>query len=509
MASKIKVNAIETSSGSEIKVGSGVTVTSAGTLTASGALTASSFVGDGSQLTNIPSGAIVGAVAQGDVDKINANIAVLGFKVAVNGSLAKYNLVDQVIDEFTDATGVDTSASTNEFLENGFYVGITAGANYPTGGTVTTHGSYRVHSFTNTGNTNFVVNTAGTVDMLIVAGGGGGGCGINGAGGGAGGMLQLASQSVTDQTYTVTVGAGGAGGPANSSNTTFAANGGNSSVSGGFTVAVGGGGGANNARSNSQVSSAGGSAGGFGIGGSSGSATAGQGNAGGGLGGTNGVAGGGGAGEAGGIDGIRTGGDGLQNNWRTGSNVYYAGGGSGGEDSNRATIVGGEGGGGTGQGTNAAGGAATANTGGGGGGAGENTAQPGGAGGSGIVVIRYATSEFQNLPGNQLTLQSNANTASSAPTKGDLITLIENNQGTATLNTDIKGYVSRDNGTTWTQGTFVDEGSWGSNRKIISFHNLDISGQPSGTSVKYKIETLNQSAGSKVTRIHATSLGWK
>ena len=194
MASKIKVNAIETSSGSEIKVGSGVTVSSAG------ALTASSFVGDGSQLTNIPSGAIVGAVAQGDVDKINANIAVLGFKVAVNGSLAKYNLVDQVIDEFTDATGVDASASTNELLEGGFYVGVTAGANYPTGGTVTTHGSYRVHSFTNTGNTNFVVNPAGTVDMLIVAGGGGGGCGLNGAGGGAGGMLQFASQSVTQQT---------------------------------------------------------------------------------------------------------------------------------------------------------------------------------------------------------------------------------------------------------------------------------------------------------------------
>jgi len=504
MASKIKVNAIETSSGSEIKVGSGVSVSSAG------ALTASSFIGDGSQLTNIPSGSIVGAVAQADVDKINANIAVLGFKVAVNGSLAKYNLVDQVIDEFVDATGVDASASTNEFLESGFYVGITAGSNYPTGGTVTTYGSYRVHSFTNTGNTNFVVNTAGTVDMLIVAGGGGGGCGMNGAGGGAGGMLQLASQSVTEQTYTVTVGAGGAGGSANSGNTTFAASGGNSSVSG-FTAAVGGGGGANNARSNSQVSPGGGSAGGFGTGGSSGSATAGQGNAAGGTGGTGGTAGGGGAGEAGGTDGIRTGGDGLQNNWRTGSNVYYAGGGSGGEDSNRANIAGGDGGGGTGYGNGSAGGAGTANTGGGGGGAGENTAQPGGAGGSGIVVIRYATSEFQNLPGNQLTLQSNASTASSAPTKGDLIVLIEDKEGVATLDTDIKGYISRDGGTTWSQGAFQNEGSWGANRKIISFHNLDISGQPDGTSMKYKITTHNQSGTGtkKITRIHATSLGWK
>ena len=42
---------------------------------------------------------------------------------------------------------------------------------------------------------------------------------------------------------------------------------------------------------------------------------------------------------------------------------------------------------------------------------------------------------------------------------------------------------------------------------VKAFHNLDISAQPSGTSLKYKIETLNQSAA-KNTRIYATSLGW-
>jgi hypothetical protein len=493
-----------------------------GTITAkSGIVTATSFSGNGAGLTNVTASNITGALPSIDgssltglptlaeINKLNANVAVLGFKVAVNGSLAKYSLVDQVVDEFTDGSGVDASGSTNESLTGGYYVGIVAGSNYPTGGTVTTHGSYRVHSFTNTGNTNFVVNTSGTVDILIVAGGGGGGCGKNGAGGGAGGMLQLSSQSVSMQTYTVTVGAGGAAGSANSANNTFAPSGGNSSVTG-FTVAVGGGGGANDARANNNQSPGGGSAGGFGVGGSSGSATAGQGNVGGGAGGTAGTAGGGGAGEAGGTDGIRTGGDGLQNNWRTGSNVYYAGGGSGGEDSNRPNLAGGDGGGGEGKGQNAAGGAATANTGGGGGGAGENNSQPGGAGGSGIVVIRYATSEFQIQEGNNMTLISTANTASSAPSKGDLVALIENNRQTATLNTDIKGYVSRDGGTTWTQGTFVDEGDWGTNKKIISFHNLDISGQPSGTSVKWKIETLNQGTGSsRNTRIHAASMGWK
>ena len=108
---------------------------------------------------------------------------------------------------------------------------------------------------------------------------------------------------------------------------------------------------------------------------------------------------------------------------------------------------------------------------------------------------------------NDLTMQSTSTTAESTPTTGDFVTLVEDGAGTATLNTDIKGYVSRDNGTTWTQGTLIDEGDWGANKRILAFHNLDISSQPAGTSMKYKITTHNQSA-SKETRIHATSLAW-
>ena len=47
-----------------------------------------------------------------------------------------------------------------------------------------------------------------------------------------------------------------------------------------------------------------------------------------------------------------------------------------------------------------------------------------------------------------------------------------------------------------------------STKRIVAFHNLDISGQPSGTSICYKITTHNQSA-SKDTQIHAVSYGWK
>ena len=56
-------------------------------------------------------------------DKIQSNIAMLGFKTATNGSLAKYSLVDQIIDEYIDGTGIDADNSTNELLTGGAYTG--------------------------------------------------------------------------------------------------------------------------------------------------------------------------------------------------------------------------------------------------------------------------------------------------------------------------------------------------------------------------------------------------
>ena len=92
--------------------------------------------------------------------------------------------------------------------------------------------------------------------------------------------------------------------------------------------------------------------------------------------------------------------------------------------------------------------------------------------------------------------------------KADLVVLIEDASGTATINTDIKAKVSRDGSAFSGYVTFVDEGDWGTNKRILVAREVDISGITSGTSMKYKIETLNQSAGSKETRIHATSLAW-
>ena len=106
-----------------------------------------------------------------------------------------------------------------------------------------------------------------------------------------------------------------------------------------------------------------------------------------------------------------------------------------------------------------------------------------------------------------MSLQSTSTTASTVPTKGDITILIEDATGTAVLNTDIKAYVSRDGGTGWDQGTLTHEGTWGTNKKVISFHDTTFSNSASGTDMRYKITTHNQS-GSKETRIHATSLAW-
>lgn len=85
-----------------------------------------------------------------------------------------------------------------------------------TGGTVTTDGDYKVHSFTSSGTfavTQVASNpSSAELDYLIIAGGASGGAN-SGSGGGAGGRLYLENYTGITSTgdITVTVGAGGAG----------------------------------------------------------------------------------------------------------------------------------------------------------------------------------------------------------------------------------------------------------------------------------------------------------
>ena len=256
-----------------------------------------------------------------------------------------------------------------------------------TGGTITTVGSYKYHTFTSSGTFQVTSLASGSMEYMIVAGGAGG-AGGHGGGGGGGGLLENNAFTPSVASYSVSIGAGGAaktsdGNGSAGTDSTF-----NSQT------ASGGGYGGGYGNSGGNGGSGGGSGGATG-GISAGAGTSGQGNDGGrGASGAN-SAGGGGGGK-GGIGSVGDnsspygigGNGGAGYDWKSlGTN--YAGGGGGGSDSSRA---GGTGGGGQGAGSqgNAVVGTANRGHGGGGGGAaGSHPFRSGAAGGSGVVVIRY------------------------------------------------------------------------------------------------------------------------
>ena len=98
-------------------------------------------------------------------------------------------------------------------------------------------------------------------------------------------------------------------------------------------------------------------------------------------------------------------------------------------------------------------------------------------------------------------LISNATTALSEPTES-FIVIKHQPVDAVTLNTDIKAYASRDNGTQWVQGTLSKVSDITANQDIL-VATVDLSSANSGTSMKYKIETFN-----KEQRIYAVSQQW-
>lgn len=250
------------------------------------------------------------------------------------------------------------------------------------------------------------------VDALVIAGGGGGGAWISG-GGGAGGVAYDDQRVLALGTaITVTVGAGGAG-ALNTANDGLGSPYHVGGIGGDSYFDVvraygGGGGGGNGTGATNGVN--GGSGGGAAQGATYGSATQTSNNGSVGYGNRGGIAtsysnwtgsGGGGAGAVGGAISGSTGGSGGvgMSDWSTwgaalslGHNVsgtrYFAGGGGGSGTGTNGT--GGNGGGGTG-GDGAAATAGTTNTGGGGGGQ-VNASTTAPNGGSGVVMLRFASS---------------------------------------------------------------------------------------------------------------------
>jgi len=281
-----------------------------------------------------------------------------------------------------------------------------------TGGTETTCGDFKIHTFTSPGTftvTNLSSTSAeNTVGYLVVAGGGGSGR-CRGAGGGGGGYREgrnvpidnftasplvadapTNAVTVTAQSYPITVGGGGTGGVPGSND---------------------GGVGSNSIFSTIIATGGGGGAGGFGTGGNGGSGGGGSDTGSGGSGNTppvspaqgqNGgdsTSGGGGAGSGGGGGATAVGSNGTSSCGGDGgagatSSINLtptgrSGGGGGGLDSPGPGSAGSaQDGGGVGIKGPGSGTAGTTNTGGGAGGSGLGS-PVGAAGGSGIVIIRY------------------------------------------------------------------------------------------------------------------------
>ena len=303
-----------------------------------------------------------------------------------------------------------------------------------TGGTISTCGNFKIHTFTGPGT--FCVSCGGTasgsntVDYLVIAGGGGAG-GYAGSGGGGGGFRLAKSTSmpapltsplanpsglpVPATAYPITVGGGGSGGAGNGPCKPQGVQGSTSSFS---TISSAGGGGGHGF--NSLGDSGGSGSGGRGAAGPSTSnpyaggagntpsvsppqgSNGGQGwdgvstNTNGGGGGGAGAVGGNAASATGGVGGV---GSFVVQSGFAGCNgtpgpvsgsKYFSGGGGGATDGANNSGAGGAGGGGAGGHPNA-GVAGSTNTGGGGGGGGcsPSGGVAGGAGGSGIVIIRY------------------------------------------------------------------------------------------------------------------------
>ena len=376
------------------------------------------FVNSGSALTmNLPAGSAGAIVAVSDYAR---NFETYNLTISPNGSEkiggiaedAKLNINGQAATfVYVDATKGWVNVQNAEDTETALPPFITA-----TGGTITTSGNCKIHTFTGPGT--FAVCKVATccaavnnlVSFLVIAGGGG--AGNYGGGGGGGGTREVVSPgspytgsplngyptpgnriTVTATSYPITVGAGGgAGGPAGSN--TYGANGSNSIFST-ITSTGGGGGGGNAGPSANHTGKDGGSGGGEsdqnasgGIGsGNTPSTTPPQGNNGGTAGGSGGSHAGGGGGGATAVGGSGScggpqgaGGAGATTQI-TASPVGYGGGGSAGGSSS------GPGGGspcGSGGAFETAG---AANRGGGGGGS--NSCDGGEAGGSGVVIIRY------------------------------------------------------------------------------------------------------------------------
>jgi hypothetical protein len=113
---------------------------------------------------------------------------------------------------------------------------------------------------------------------------------------------------------------------------------------------------------------------------------------------------------------------------------------------------------------------------------------------------------YTQTTNGDLTLISTATTAESAPSDARIV-IFEQDIDSITINTDLKAYVSRDGGTNYSEVTLTDEGDYASGKQILA-GSVDVSGQPSGTSMRWKIRGFNNSGDAKEFNLHGVCLTW-
>ena len=103
------------------------------------------------------------------------------------------------------------------------------------------------------------------------------------------------------------------------------------------------------------------------------------------------------------------------------------------------------------------------------------------------------------------TLISTANTANSAQTKVSGVILYKNEEGTATLGTDLKIYFTCDGGSNWTESTPTAAGTFSSGILMAKCPEVTCTG---GTDIRYKAVWANQASGSKETQLHGVGMNY-
>ena len=161
-------------------------------------------------------------------ERNNFNVALLGFKMAVNDSLTVFNLVDGVVDEFHSEDGTDEAEGSNDTYcaSNDNYINQVTGSPVSYSGAVgATAENTESDTFTtnitagspnwNSGTAGVYTVPTGTTSLNIYAWGAGGGGNDDQSGewpdGGGGGYAEGALAVTAGQTLVTFVGKGGGG----------------------------------------------------------------------------------------------------------------------------------------------------------------------------------------------------------------------------------------------------------------------------------------------------------